>query len=100
MKCAGFDRQQGSAHPILRAAKLQGDLYMTVLRLKDCRLGNTGAVSLAEYITSFMSASLVELALETSDIRAGGGGALAETLRCNTTLSSLNLRFECVGWGG
>ena len=74
MKCAGVDRQQGSAHPILRAAKLQGDLYMTVLRLKDCRLGNTGAVSLAEYITSFMSASLVELALETSDIRAGGGG--------------------------
>ena len=52
---------------------MQDDLYMTVLRLKDCRLGNTGAVSLAEYITSFVSASLVELDLETS-MRSGGTG--------------------------
>jgi hypothetical protein len=37
----------------------------------------------------------------------GGGWALAETLRLNTTLTSLNLANECVGrnggrewWGG
>ncbi len=35
-----------------------------VLRLKDCRLGRTGAVRLAEAIASFLSASLVELDLE------------------------------------
>jgi hypothetical protein len=44
-----------------------------VLSLKNCRLGRTGAVRLAEAIASFLSAFLVELDLERNDIGAGGG---------------------------
>ena len=71
-----------------------------VLRLKDCRLGRTGAVRLAEAIASFLSASLVELRLEWNAIQEGGGRALAETLRLNTTLTLLNLNRNCLGEGG
>ena len=46
---------------------------VTVLCLKDCRMGDAGAVSLAEAIASFLSASLVELDLESNDIKEGLG---------------------------
>jgi hypothetical protein len=61
-----------------------------VLRLNDCRLGRTGAVSLAE-------ASQVELNLEGNDIQEGGVRALAETLRLNTTITELQLGFNALG---
>ena len=71
-----------------------------VLRLKDCRLGRAGAVSLAEALASFLSASLADLDLEGNDIQEGGVRALAETLRLNTTLTSLNLSVNDLGEGG
>ena len=73
---------------------------VTVLRLKDCGLGSTGAVRLSEAIASFLSASLVEMNLEKNEIGAGGGRALAKALRPNTTLTSLNLRDNVLGEGG
>jgi hypothetical protein len=73
---------------------------VTVLSLKNCRLGRTGAVRLAEAFASFLSASLVALDLERNDIGAGGGRALAEALRLNTTLTSFNLRENGLGKGG
>jgi hypothetical protein len=41
---------------------------VTALRLEYCQLGRTGAVSLAEAIASFLSASLVELVREENGI--------------------------------
>ena len=73
---------------------------VTVLSLKNCRLGRTGAVRLAEACASFLSASLVALDLERNDIGADGGRALAEALRLNTTLTSFNLRENGLGKGG
>jgi hypothetical protein len=58
---------------------------VTELLLGCCLLSRTGAVSLAEAISSFLSASLVELDLERIDIQESGGRALAETLHLNTT---------------
>jgi len=47
-----------------------------------------------------LSASLVELDLQGNDVREGGGRALAETLRLNTTPTSLNLWRNGLGEGG
>ena len=71
---------------------------VTVLCLKNCRLGRTGAVSLAEAIASSFSAFLVELDLERNDLgrsrwRAGAGRDTnpKPNTRLNTTLTSLDL---------
>jgi hypothetical protein len=60
--------------------------------------GGTGAVSLAEAIASFLS--MVELDFERNGIGEGGGRAQAETLRLNTTLTSLSLHYKSLGEGG
>ena len=58
---------------------------------KTAALWSTEAVSMVEATANFLSASLVELDLQRNDIGAGGGQALAEALRLNTTVTSLNL---------
>ena len=73
---------------------------VTVLRLKDCRLGDAGAVSLAEAIASFLSASLVELGLEGNAIREGGGRALEGILHLTTNRTSFSLGHNRLGEGG
>ena len=71
-----------------------------MLRLKDCLLGNAGAVTLAEAIASFLPASLVELGLEGNAIQEGGGRALAETIHLSTNLTSLSLYMNYLQAGG
>jgi hypothetical protein len=44
---------------------------------------------------SFLSTSLVERDVEGKDIREGGGRALAESLRLNTTLTSTSTGIIC-----
>jgi Ran GTPase-activating protein (RanGAP) involved in mRNA processing and transport len=71
-----------------------------VLRPKDCRLERKGAERLAKAIARFLSAYLVGLFLEGNRTQEGGGRSLANTLRLNITLASLNLRFNGPGEGG
>ena len=56
---------------------------VTVLSLKICGLGRTGAESLTEAIASFLSASLVELDLEGNSIETAEGGRLQR--HCDST---------------
>jgi hypothetical protein len=58
--------------------------------------GRTGAVSLAEAIASFLSASLAELDPEGNKIEVGGGRALAQTLRINATVR--RSRLPTISW--
>ncbi len=60
-------------------------------------LGRTGAVSLAVAIASFLSASLAEVDPEGNKIEVGEGWPLAQTLRLNTTITSLDLGFHLLG---
>ena len=71
-----------------------------VLRPKDCRLERKGAERLAKAIARFLSAYLVGLFLEGNCTQEDGGRSLANTLRLNITLASLNLRFNGPGEGG
>jgi hypothetical protein len=43
---------------------------------------------------------MVELDFERNGIGEGGGRAQAETLRLNTTLTSLSLHYKSLGEGG
>jgi hypothetical protein len=63
-------------------------------------LGGTGAVSLAEAVASFLSASLVELDLGGNYIREGGGRALEGILHLTTNRTSFSLGHNRLGEGG
>jgi hypothetical protein len=71
---------------------------VTVLRLESCGLGEGGGRALAE--TLRLNATIMSLDLGWNRLGEGGGRALAETLRLNTTVTSLNLGFNDPGEGG
>ena len=70
---------------------------VTVLRLKSCSLGEGGGRALAE--TLRLNSTLKSLNLSENDLGEGGGRALAETLRLNSTLTSLDLGGNGLGEG-
>ena len=59
------------------------------LGLQDCKIGNRGAIALAEVLKE--NASLTTLMLDKNNIGLEGGIALAEALKMNSTLESLTL---------
>ena len=63
----------------LQLNSLNACCKVTALRLEYCQLGRTGAVSLAEAIASFLSASLAEVDPEGNKIEVGEGRPLALT---------------------
>ena len=71
---------------------------VTVLSLKDCRLGEGGGWALAE--TLRVNTTLTSLKLGANGLGEGGGRTLADTLRVNTTLTSLILWENGLGEGG
>ena len=60
-----------------------------MLRLKSCGLGEGGGRALAEALR--LNSTLKSLDIRLNDMGEGGGRALAETLRLNTRITSLNL---------
>ena len=68
---------------------------VTELRLKSCDLGEGGGRALAEALR--LNTTLTSLDLGSNGLGEGGGRALAETLRLNTTLTELNLYNNVVG---
>jgi hypothetical protein len=58
-------------------------------------MGEGGGRALAE--TLRLNTTLMSLDLGWNDLGEGGGRALAETLRLNTTLTSLDLGFNDLG---
>jgi hypothetical protein len=73
---------------------------VTVLRLKDCSLGEGGGRALADILR--VNTTLAKLELGWNRLGKGGGRALAETLcrRLNTTLTSLDLSGNGLRKGG
>ncbi len=71
---------------------------VTVLRLESCGLGEGGGLALAE--TLRLNSTVTSLCLAINRLGEGGGRSLAETLRLNTTLTSLNLYGNDLGEGG
>ena len=64
---------------------------VTVLRLQSCGLGEGGGRALAE--TLRLNSTLKSLDLGYNGLGEGGGRALAEALRLNTSLTSLKLKM-------
>jgi hypothetical protein len=71
---------------------------VTVLRLEECSLGEGGGRALAE--TLRLNTTLTSLELRRNRLGEGAGRALAETLRLNTTVTSLDLRGNDLRGGG
>ena len=65
---------------------------VTVLRLYSCRLRNGGARALAQVLR--LDTTLTSLDFVGNGL--GGGRALVETLRLNTTVTSFNLGFSAL----
>ena len=71
---------------------------VTDLRLKSCDLGEGGGRALAEALR--LDTTLTSLDLRGNGLGEGGGRALAETLRLNATVTSLDLSYNDLGEGG
>ena len=70
---------------------------VTVLRLQSCKLGEGGGRALAE--TLRLNSTLKSLDLGDNGLGEGAGRALAETPRLNSTLTSLDLSENDLGEG-
>ena len=71
---------------------------VTVLRVNSCGLGEGGGRALAEILR--VNSTVTLLNLELNNVGDGAGQAIAEALRVNTTVTSLNLCGNNIEEGG